>query len=321
MSHPYEFARPWPEIGRYSNQGVRTRKIRRRNEDTINLKRLTAQASLSLHIAAMSDEFNVPGGDIILRAQGSTSPHRDFQVHKLILSLASPVFRDMFHLPRPGSDVSIMRGDNGIEVVVVTDPPRALDLVLRFIYPFPPPDVDSLDLLVEGLVIADKYNIEGTRARLRALLINFVDEAPLRVFAIASRFGFDGEAEAASSLTTTTYLPALTELPDDMGYIPVSAYHKLIVLHAEHRDCVEDVVDAILFEPVCMECKMAKALAEPMMRTKLVRIICRGKPMTVASCIKQLGIPCRATCMTKFVESVVRQLGSRNTVIRSSPPQ
>ena len=29
------------------------------------------------------------------------------------------------------------------------------------IYPTPPPDVDSLALLVEGLVITDKYNIGG----------------------------------------------------------------------------------------------------------------------------------------------------------------
>ena len=260
----------------------------------------------------MNDEFNVPGGDIILRAHGP--PNRDFQVHKLILSLASPIFRDMFNVPepRPESDVR----SEAVIVVDVIDPPRALELVLKLIYPLLPPSVDSLDLLIESLVITDKYNIEGARARLRQQLPNFVNEAPLRVYAIASRFGFDEEAEAASTLTTGTYLPALIDLPNDLKYIPATAYHRLIVLHQKHRNEIEDIVDVVLFEPACTDCKVAKALAEPTMRTKLVRIICRGTPITVAACINELGNVCRATCMAKFVESVAVKLGSRNTVIR-----
>ena len=263
----------------------------------------------------MNEDFNVPDGDIILRAQGSLRNH-DFRVHKLVLSLASAVFRDMFGIPQPRPNASNV----DIEVIDVTDPPRGLDLVLRLIYPFPPPNVDSLDLLVEGLVIADKYNIEGARARLREPLKKFIKEAPLRVYAIAARFGFDEEAEAAASLTIGVFLPALTDLPDDpsLKYVSAPAYHKLIVLHEKHREEIEDAIDAVLFDPVCLECKVAKALAEPRMRTKLVRIICRGVPISVAGCIEELGITCRATCMTKFVEGVVVKLGSgKNTVIRS----
>lgn len=261
----------------------------------------------------MNDEFNGPDGDIVLRVQGS--PNRDFRVHKLILSLASPVFKDMFSIPQPRSAGWGTTGD--IDIVDVTDPPQALELVLRLIYPFPPPDINNLDLLVEGLFVTDKYHIDSARARLRVRLTKFVKDAPLRVYAIASRFGFDEEAEAASSLTTTTYLPALAELPDDLKYIPASAYHKLVVLHAKHRESIEDVIDAVLFEPTCVECKVAKALAEPRMRSKLVRIICSGKPVTVASCIGELGIVCRGTCMMKFVEGVVGKLGGKNVAIRS----
>jgi len=261
----------------------------------------------------MNDEFNVPNADVILRTSGS--PNRDFRVHKLLLTLASPFFADMFTLPQP-----VRSGGEGADLAVVdvTDPPQALDLVLRLIYPsFLPPSIDSLDLLVEGLIIVDKYNIESARARLRVQLTRFINDAPLRVYAIASRFGFNEEAEAASSLTTTHYLPALPDIPDDMKYVPVSAYHKLVVLHAKHRDSVEDAIDGVLFEPACLECKVAKALAEPRMRTKLVRIICRGTPIRVAACIEELGIVCKGTCMVKFVEGVVSKLGDKNKVIRS----
>jgi len=222
------------------------------------------------------------------------------------------VFRDLFIIPQPTP--SVPRDD--LDVVDVTDTPRALDLVLRFIYPYPPPNVDSLDLLVEGLVITDKYNIRGAQAELRLRLAKFVKEDPLRVYAIASRFGFEEEAEEASSLTTGIYLPALTDLPDDLKNIPALAYHKLVRIHETCRREIEDAVDGVLFEPICLECKVGKALAEPRMRTKLVRIICRGKPMSVAVCIRELGIACKATCMTRFVEGVVGKLGDKSIVIR-----
>jgi hypothetical protein len=262
----------------------------------------------------MDEEFSVPDGDIILRARGSPN-HRDFRVHKLVLSLASLVFRDMFGIPQPRLNVPNV----DIEVIDMTDPPRALDLVLRLIYPFPPPKVDNMDLLIEGLVITDKYDMGGARARLREPLNRFIKEAPLRVYAIASRFGFDEEAEAASSLTTDIFLPALAndDLPDDFKDVPASIYHKLIVLHEKHREEIEDAIDAVLFLPICPVCKLAKALAEPRMRTKLVRIICQGVPMSVAVCVQELGVVCEAACMKKFIEDVIVGLGNKNAVIRS----
>ena len=258
----------------------------------------------------MSEEFSVPDGDVILRAQGP--PNRDFRVHKLVLSLASPVFSDMFGIPQPKSKAS----NDDIEAIDVTDPPRALDLVLRLIYPFPPPKVDNLSLLVEGLVVTDKYNIESARGRLREPLNKFIRDAPLRVYAIASRFGFDEEAEAASSLTTNIYLPALANLPDDLEHVPAPLYHKLILLHEKHRREIEDVVNMAPFEPACRGCKAIKEVLDSWMRTKLVRIICRGAPITAAACVEELGDLCKGSCMTKFVQSVVLKLG-KNTAIKS----
>jgi hypothetical protein len=258
--------------------------------------------------ATMNNKFGPPDGDIILR-----TPTRDFRVHKLVLSLASPIFRDMFSIPQP---TPVVRGAD-IGVVDVTDPPEALDLILRFIYPLPPPNVDSLDLLVEGLVVADKYDIDGARAELRLRLAKFMKENPLRVYAIASRFGFEEEAEAASSLTTGTYLPALVDLPDELKNITATAYHRLVRLHEKYRDEVEDAIDGVLFEPGCSDCKLTKVLAESRMRTKLVRIICRGEPMSVNACIRELGIACKSTCITKFVGIVSGKLGGKCTIVRT----
>jgi len=258
----------------------------------------------------MDDDFDAaPEGDIILRTHGP--PYREFHVHKLILSLASPVFKDMFGVPQPKSNTS--------NIVDVTDPPRALDLVLKLIYPFSPPKVNDLDLLVQGLIIADKYDIGAARVRLRESLNKFMRAEPLRVYAIASRFGLEEEAEAAALFTTGIYLPGLTssKLPDDMAHIPAPVYHKLITLHEKHRHAMEDVVNDVQFEPSCPACKVMKEVAEPWLRTKLVRIICRGVPISVAASAQELSNDsCRGTCMAKFVTDAVVKLGRRNTVIR-----
>jgi hypothetical protein len=117
----------------------------------------------------INDKFDAPDADIILRTLGP--PKRDFRVHKLVLSLASPVFKDMFSLPQPTSNDSRKSTVAEVEIVEVTDPAGALDIVLKMIYPFVPPPLDGdLDTLVECLVIAEKYNIEGAESRLyRAL--------------------------------------------------------------------------------------------------------------------------------------------------------
>ena len=173
--------------------------------------------------------FNWPDGDVILRATHGTE-RRDFRVHKLFLSFASPVFKDMFKLPQPSLAAS------NIDIIDMLDPPRALDAVLRFIYPsIDSPAIDNLTLLSEVLAVADKYDIKVARSRLRPSLVEFAKIEPLRVYAIACRLGFEDGMKIASSYTTSIHLPELTELPEEFKFIPATEYHRLIVLHARYR--------------------------------------------------------------------------------------
>jgi hypothetical protein len=173
-----------------------------------------------------NEMFNWPDADVILRATHGTDS-RDFQVHKAFLSFASPVFRDMFKLPQPPSPAS--------NVVDVADPPRALGLVLRYIYPSAASPVVDLSVLPEALIIADKYDIEVARVRLRSSLKKFTKSEPLRTYAIACRLGFEDEMKIASSHTTSIHLPGLTQLPDEFKLIPATEYHRLILLHSTYR--------------------------------------------------------------------------------------
>ena len=175
-------------------------------------------------VTMTSDEmFNWPDGDVILRSIHGTES-RDFRVHKIFLSFASPIFKDMFKLPQPSSPTS------NVDVIDLTDPPRVLELILRFIYPCPPPVIDDLTLLSEVLFLADKYDIEAARSRLRPSLMKFAKTEPLRAYAIACRLGFEDEMKIVSSHTTSINLTEVTQLPDEFKFIPATEYHRLILL-------------------------------------------------------------------------------------------
>ena len=158
--------------------------------------------TLIFHSYKMSDDekFDAPDADNILRALGP--PERDFRVHKFLLSLASPVFKHMFSLPRPTSDNSGESTVAEVEIVEVTDPAEALDIVLRMIYPsFTSPSLGrdfDFDTLVECLVIADKYEIRKIKLQLCDALVQVGYTRPLRVYAIAARFGFARLMDLAS---------------------------------------------------------------------------------------------------------------------------
>jgi hypothetical protein len=97
------------------------------------------------------DRFDTTDGDIILRS----ADQQDFRVHKTILSLASPVFRDMLSLPQPPASESAT-----VPVVDLSENWKVLDVFLRCIYPISKPTVDDLELLGALVDAADKYEAE-----------------------------------------------------------------------------------------------------------------------------------------------------------------
>lgn len=186
--------------------------------------------------------FNWPDGDVILRATHRTDI-RDFRVHKLLLSLTSPVFKDMFQLPKSSS--SAATSSSIVDIIDMADPPRAVEVILRLIYPSTDsPAVKDLSHLLEVLAIAEKYDIEVARSRFRRSLVEFAETEPLRVYAIAYRLGYEDEKKVASSCSTSVHLPGLVELPEELKFIPAMEYHRLILLHARYRKEVEAIAKA-----------------------------------------------------------------------------
>ena len=149
-----------------------------------------------------------------------------------------------FGIPQPPSAAS-----NDVDIVNLGDPHRSLELILRFIYPSPPPATNDLDTVSEALILADKYDIKTALSRLRPSLMGFAKTEPLRVYAIACRLGFEDEMKIVSSHTTSIHLPGLAQLPDEFKFVPATEYHRFTLLHARYRKEVEAIVASTSWPP------------------------------------------------------------------------
>ena len=268
--------------------------------------------------------FNVPDGDVILRALGP--PSHDFRVHKLVLSLASPVFKDMFSIPQPTSGTPNVEG---VEIVEVADPPHALDITLRLIYPFTPPSLDgNLDILVECLIVADKYDIKAAKARLHQALGRSDVADSLRVYAIASRFGFPSIVEAASRrILSDVHLPGILELPDDFKFVPAASYHTLVRHHASYLEVVVEVIKQSPLKSKCRDCPGWKSSMEELFRLRLANLVITGTPVDVQACfgawVKAYGLnaDCEGDCVLKFIYVAISRVDNGLVKPGASPPQ
>lgn len=126
--------------------------------------------------------FDDARADLIL--QSSDEIH--FRVFKLIISLASPIFTDMFRIPSPPSQNS-----HEVQVVSLSEDSTALDVALRHIYPMPTLEGDTLlyaSILTE---FARKYEVNGLDKYISRYLTASIELDPVGVYAMAIAYGYN----------------------------------------------------------------------------------------------------------------------------------
>ena len=198
----------------------------------------------------MSSTFFTTGdGDVILRAGQEPGPKHDFRVHKLILCLASSVFKDMFAFPQPSDQNPVAQSD--IPIIDVPDSPQTLDTILRFIYPgVEPPKFTDLSALSDLLAATDKYNIASMRPVLREALSSFIETQPCRVYIIACQLGLLEEAKAAARMTTPDLIVLPAEHERDVRHVSgVDLYRLVWFCHTRETAVGERVQDLSGMEP------------------------------------------------------------------------
>ncbi|TRM57910.1 hypothetical protein BD626DRAFT_574057 [Schizophyllum amplum] len=189
--------------------------------------------------------FDDEAADIILRSSDGV----DFRVHKVLLSLVSSFFRDMFALPHVGralSDDSDRGQDKeGRPVVEVEEDSANLEKLLRCCDPrCTPHALDSWDDVSAIMNLAIKYDAPCVSRHVGECLhgSSFVAETPLQVYALAVRIGNRKLAQMAAAEASRAGI-ANWEYCKELGNIPASAYHHLVAYHIARAQAAVKVLD------------------------------------------------------------------------------
>ncbi|KAF8986378.1 hypothetical protein BDQ17DRAFT_1315431 [Cyathus striatus] len=117
--------------------------------------------------------FNDEKADLILRSSDGV----DFYVYKVILSLASNFFQDMFSLPQPEND--------GRQSVDMPEHSITLDAILRLCYPVKDPIIQEWSPAVKILQAATKYQMNEATELMFDVFKRFIPSCPLAVYGVA----------------------------------------------------------------------------------------------------------------------------------------
>jgi hypothetical protein len=174
------------------------------------LKYLQAESALSLvqeredaqaqvnSTTAPPQPLQVRDANIIIRSSDLVN----FPVHKSVLAMASPFFRDLLSLPQPSDSESV----NGLPVIQLSEDAELLICLISLLYPVRPVIPNSYDKVLYLLAACQKYDMIEVQSSIRAEVNRgrFPVPAGTKVFgayAIASSKGLIPELENAARLT------------------------------------------------------------------------------------------------------------------------
>jgi BTB/POZ domain len=188
---------------------------------TLGLKSLQAESALSLvqeledtrskvnSTTSLPEPLDVPDANLILRSSDLVN----FRVHKPVLAMASPFFKDLLSLPQPSDSESV----DGLPVVQLTEDAELLHSLVSMLYPIPSVIPDSYDKVLYLLAACQKYDMGEVQSYIRAEVTSKRDrcdpwEFPqlfdshnthsiFRTYAIASDKRLIPEMEDAARLT------------------------------------------------------------------------------------------------------------------------
>ena len=162
------------------------------------------------------DSFDVPNADLIIRSSDLVN----FRVHKPVLAMASPFFKDLLSLPQPSDGESI----DGLPVVQLSEDSDVLSTLISMLYPLRPVIPKSHEKVSYSLAIfsaveanpcykvlnllaaCQKYEMDAVQASIRAEVNQGEFPAPkgaemFSAYGIASRKGLIPEMEKAARQT------------------------------------------------------------------------------------------------------------------------
>ncbi|CCM00279.1 uncharacterized protein FIBRA_02309 [Fibroporia radiculosa] len=190
--------------------------------------------------------FNHPDADLILT---TCAPTR-FLVSRLTIVAASDYFRDRLASTPPSS------AQNPAVIDGLPESDATMETILRLIYPVPEPLLCDLDDLSDAYNAATKYKMQKAQLTLERMLLapRFLEAEPVRIYAIARRFGMVNIAETAAeyALRVSPVWPCYEEF----NFIPARDYHTLATFHRERSLAAAACLDSSLFSAMLRPCEV-----------------------------------------------------------------
>ena len=167
----------------------------------------------------LPDGLDMANADIIIQSCDSVN----FRVHKLVLSMSSPFFDDMFSLPQPSYQETI----DGLPVVHLPEDAEVLNSLLTMFYPIPSMIPNSYHKALMVLSASQKYDMDAVQSRIRTEIQGRdlpmpTGAATFRAYAIASTGGLSSERDSLARLTLDfpmTFEYLCDELPFFEGWV------------------------------------------------------------------------------------------------------
>ncbi|KAH9017243.1 hypothetical protein EDB85DRAFT_2096539 [Lactarius pseudohatsudake] len=142
--------------------------------------------------------FDIPDANIVVRS----SDQVNFPVHKSVLAMSSPFFKDLLSLPQPPDDELV----DGLPVIQLSEDAGLLNSLISLLYPISPAIPDSYEKVFALLAACQKYDMESVQSNIRAGIKLGTFPAPVeaeafRACVIAGSMGLAPELENAARLT------------------------------------------------------------------------------------------------------------------------
>ena len=168
---------------------------------------LQADSTLTLVKEPTSESWVLPSAPLCLDLPEATIIVRSsdqviFRVHKPVLAMSSPFFKDLLSLPQP-SDGELV---DGLPVVELPEDAGLLNGLISLLYPINPVIPDSYQKVFALLAVCQKYEMESVQSNIRSAIKLGKFPAPVKAecfiaYAIARGLGLVPEAEDAARLT------------------------------------------------------------------------------------------------------------------------
>ncbi|KAF8892200.1 hypothetical protein BD779DRAFT_1642922 [Infundibulicybe gibba] len=164
--------------------------------------------------------------DIILHS----SDNVEFHTHRILLSLASPLFKDMFTLPQNPTMETDMEATQ--HIIPMSENSCVLRHFLTWCDPRTEFVCDKWADIPGVLKLADKYDVVSLRDTVKRMIMSsyWIRANPLGVYAIATEYQFDDLACRAARSSLKLFLGESLSVPE-MGSISAIDFHDLLRYH------------------------------------------------------------------------------------------